>query len=496
MNLVFATASQLARMIKEGKVSSVEVVNAYLQQIEKHNSKINAIATLNAAKAKQRAKEADEALAKGEYWGALHGVPITIKDTFETKGLLTTAGYKPLKSHIPTQDATVVARLRQSGAIILGKSNLAEMASDFQSTNDLFGRVKNPWNIDYTPGGSSGGSAAAIAAGFSALDLGNDCSGSTRQPAHFCGVYALMPTDRRLSTAGHIPEAPGMPKCIRQLMTVGSFARSIEDLELCLSLIHGVDERQPDFPPVPLDVAGEKQLEDLKIAWSDGWSQMMPASEISEKIQLVVDRLKPLCQELKQWSSPYFDLPAAFKVCNQLTALNFVYSQPADFDAAKKALPAMLREATQGDKELRDLSNLSHFLPTLLNPTLKKYFEVLTQRDRFIALMDTALKLVDVWLCPVAMTTAFTHRSKGAVINIEGRRVPYFLANGGYTMLFNLTGHPVVVIPIGHSKQGLPIGMQIIGKRWKEMELLAIAKQIDRVVGSFKIPPGYYSHSD
>ena len=490
MNLVFATASQLARMIREGEVSSVEVINAYLQQIEKHNERVNAIATLNAAKAKQRAVEADEALARGEYWGALHGVPITVKDTFETEGLLTTAGYKPLKDYIPDRDATVVARLRQSGAIILGKSNLAEMASDFQSTNELFGRVKNPWNTDYTPGGSSGGSAAAIAAGFSALDLGNDCSGSTRQPAHFCGVYALKSTERRISTAGHIPEAPGMPKCIRQLMTVGSFARSIEDLELCLSLTYGADERQPNVPPVSLNTPEEKHGQ-LKIAWSDGWSKMMPASEISEKIQLLVNRLKPLCKELIQWSSPNFDLHTAFKVCNQLTALNFVYSQPADFDATKKALPAMLREATQGDKELRDLSNLSHFLPTLLNPTLKKYFEILTQRDRFIALMDTALESVDVWLCPVAMTTTFTHRPKGAVIEIKGRKVPYFLANGGYTMLFNLTGHPVVVIPIGHSKQGLPIGMQIVGKRWKEMELLAIAKQIDRVVSGFKIPPGY-----
>ena len=308
MNLVFATASQLARMIREGEVSSVEVSNAFLQQMEKHNSKINAIATLDAAKAKQRAVEADEALAKGEYWGALHGVPITIKDTFETKGLLTTAGYKPLKDYIPDRNATVVERLRQSGAIILGKSNLAEMASDFQSSNELFGKVNNPWNLNYTPGGSSGGSAAAIAAGFSALDLGNDCSGSTRQPAHFCGVYGLMPTDRRISTAGHIPEAPGMPKCIRQLMTVGSFARSIEDLELCLSLIYGADERQPDVQPVPLNIPKEKHLQDLKIAWSNGWSKMMPTSEISEKIQLVVNLLKPLCRELEQWSSPNFDL--------------------------------------------------------------------------------------------------------------------------------------------------------------------------------------------
>lgn len=489
MNIVFATASQLAQMIRDKEVSAVEILNAYLEQIEKHNHKINAIATLDKEKTIKRAIEADEALAKGENWGALHGVPITLKDTFETAGLLTTAGYKPLKNHIPTQDATVVARLRQAGAIILGKTNLAEMASDYQSTNDLFGRVNNPWNLDYTSGGSSGGSAAAITAGFSALDLGNDASGSTRQPAHFCGVYALKPTDRRISTAGHIPEAPGMPKCIRQLMTVGSFARSIEDLRLCLSLTAGSDPRQPDVPPVPLDTVDEKYLQDIRIVWSDSWKKITATSEIKEAINLAVNKLKLVCADTEHWTSPTFDLEEAFQVCNQLTALNFVYSQPTNFDASKKTLPAMFREATQGDKELRDLSNLSQFLPLLLNPSLKHYFKLLTQRDRLIAQLDKALEPWDVWLCPVAMTTAFTHRSKGAVIKIEKRKVPYFLANGGYTMIFNLTGHPVVVIPIGQTKNGLPIGMQIIGKRWREMELLAIADRIDRVAGDFQHPP-------
>ncbi|MBE9045285.1 amidase [Pleurocapsales cyanobacterium LEGE 10410] len=489
MDLVFATASQLARMIRDQKVSAVEVLDAYLNQIDKHNGKINAIATLDTEKARTRAEEADEALAKGENWGALHGVPITLKDTFKTAGLLTTAGYKPLKNYIPSQDATVVARLRRSGVIVLGKTNLAEMASDFQSTNELFGRVNNPWNLDYTPGGSSGGSAAAIAAGFSALDLGNDASGSSRQPAHFCGVYTLKPTDRRISTAGHIPEAPGMPKCIRQLMTVGSFARSIEDLQLCLSLIVGSDPRQPDVPPVPLDTVEAKSLSDIRIAWSDSWQKITPTLEIEQAINLAVNKLKPVCAEMECWASPPFDLQEAFQVCNQLTALNFVYSQPADFDASKKALPVMFREATQGDKQLRDLSNLSQFLPSLLNPTLKGYFEILTKRDRFIAQMDKALENCDVWLCPVAMTTAFTHRSKGSVIKIKEHKVPYFLANGGYTMLFNLTGHPVVVIPIGLSESGLPIGMQIVGKRWREMELLAIANEIDKIAGDFQYPP-------
>jgi amidase len=235
----------------------------------------------------------------------------------------------------------------------------------------------------------------------------------------------------------------------------------------------------------------EKNLSDLRIIWSDSWEQMHVDSEIKTAINLVVDKLQSVCGNMEHWTSPPFDLPAAFEVCNRLTALNFVYSQIPDFNTAKKTLTTMWREATQGVKELRSLSNLSHFLPTLLNPTLKGYFQTLTQRDRLIAQMDQAFAAWDVWLCPVAMTTAFTHRPQGAVIEIEGLKVPYFLANGGFTMLFNLTGHPVVVIPVGQTKNGLPIGIQIVGKRWQDLELLAIAEKIDQVIGNFKHPSGY-----
>jgi amidase len=260
-NLTFVPASQLAQMIRDRQVSAVEVLEAYLAQIATHNSKLNAICTLDEEKARVRANQADEALGRGENWGALHGMPVTIKDIFETAGLRTTAGYIPLKDYIPAQDATVVARLRSAGAIILGKTNTAELAGDFQSTNSLFPRVNNPWNLDCTPGGSSGGSAAAIAAGLSPLDIGNDFAGSTRQPAHFCGIYALKPTDRRISTLGMIPETPGMPYCLRQMITVGCFGRSIADLKLSFSIVAGADVNRPDVPPVLLDLPSGKLLQ-------------------------------------------------------------------------------------------------------------------------------------------------------------------------------------------------------------------------------------------
>jgi amidase len=490
-DLTFVPAHQLAQMIRDRQVSAVEVLDAYLAQIAQHNSKLNAICTLDEENARDRAKQADEALGNGEIWGALHGVPVTIKDIFETAGLRTTAGYIPLKHYIPQQDATVVSRLRSAGAIIMAKTNMAELAGDYQSTNSLFPRVNNPWNLNYTPGGSSGGSAAAVAAGLSPLDLGNDIAGSVRQPAHFCGVYGLKPTDRRISTAGQIPEVPGMPVCIRQMITVGCFARSLEDLQLCFSLIAGADDRRPDVPPVPLDIPADKSLQNLKIAWIDQWTEVPVASEIRAAMQAVRQKLVQANVQIDPWLPQDFNLSQILNLYGRLAAYINIYAQPIDRYNVRRSLTQIFRTATQGDRSLRKLGDFSRLLPELLNPSLKGYFEVLTERDRFTTQLDRALESWDVWLTPVAATVAFPHCPAWSAVDIDGKPYPHAVANGAYTMPFNLSGHPAVIIPIGQTQDGLPIGMQIVGKRWREMELLAIAQELDRVIGGFQHPAGY-----
>jgi amidase len=487
-DLVFTPAHQLAQMIRDRVVSAVEVLDAHLVQIAKHNSKLNAICTLDEERARQQAQQADEALARGENWGILHGVPITIKDIFETAGLRTTAGYIPLKDYVPQQDATVVARLRAAGAVILGKTNMAELAGDFQSTNSLFPRVNNPWNLDYTAGGSSGGSAAAVAAGLSPLDIGNDIAGSIRQPAHFCGVYGLKPTDRRISTAGMIPEVPGMPYCLRQMMTVGCFARSLEDIRLCFSLIAGADLRRPDVPPISLDIPSGKTLRELKIAWIDEWTEVPVAVEIRDTIQAIAQKLSQAGAQIERWLPRNFELSKILNLYGRMAAYINIYAQPINRYNLRRSWQQIFRTATQGDKELRKLGDFSRLLPELLNPRLKGYFETLTERDHFIAQIDEALEPWDVWLTPVAATPAFTHRPAWSAIDIEGKSYPHGVANGAYTMPFNLSSHPAVVIPIGQTQDGLPIGLQIIGKRWREMELLAIAQELDQAIGDFKRP--------
>ncbi|MGB7412694.1 MAG: amidase [Thermosynechococcaceae cyanobacterium] len=487
--LVFRPASELARMIKDRTLSSVELLNAYLAQIEKYNPKLNAICTLDKENAQARAKQADAALAKGENWGPLHGIPVTLKDIFETAGLKTTAGYLPLKDYVPQQDATVVARLRAAGAIILGKTNLAELGGDFQSTNSLFPRVNNPWNLDYTPGGSSGGSAAAVAAGLSALDLGNDFAGSVRQPAHFCGLYGLKPTDRRISTAGVIPEVPGLPNCLRQMMTVGILARSLPDIQLCFTVIAGADPRRPDVPPIPVDPSPEKSLQTLKLAWTEEWPEVPVGAESRDILHNV---FKKLTEAGVQMGGPIsFDYSEMFGLYGRMAAYVNKYAQPVNRHTVRLSLQLLWRTATQGDKELRRLGNFSRFWPELLKPTLKGYFETLTERDRFTAHIDAALDPWDAWLCPVAVTPAFTHRPAWTAIDVDGRAYPHSVANGAYTMPFNLSGHPAVVIPVGQTQGGLPVGLQIVGKRWREMELFAISQQIDHIVGHFQVPSGY-----
>jgi amidase len=268
--LVFLSASELAEKIKSHQITSLEVVNAYFDHIKKHNRTLNAIVTLDQDAAMQRAKEADAALARGELWGPLHGVPITIKDNVATLGLKTTNSYPLTENYVPDFDATVVARLRKAGAIILGKTNLPLLAMDTQTNSPIFGITNNPWDISRTPGGSTGGGAAAVAAGLTSLEIGNDLGGSIRIPSHFCGIYGLKPTEYLVPVTGI---TPGMPKgeyrSIRHQVSVGPLARSIDDLKLCLTIIAGPDGTDVDVPYIPLIEPKKKDLKDLHIAWTD-----------------------------------------------------------------------------------------------------------------------------------------------------------------------------------------------------------------------------------
>ena len=290
-SLNFLSASQLAAMLRAGEVSSRQTAEAYFAQIRKHNPAYNAIATLHEAEALAQADHADRSRAAGQPCGPLHGVPITIKDTYRVKGSRTTAGYLPLKDHIPDADAVAVALLKEAGAIVIGRTNTPTLAMDMQTDNPIFGRTNNPWDVNRTPAGSSGGCATALATGMTSLSLGSDLAGSIRLPAGFCGVYGLKPTHGVVSFEGHVVPLPGEINGYRTLAVAGPLARSIDDLALALDVLTQPTSHDRNVAPLLADTGGHVDISKLKIAWTDNFGGVPVSAEIKDKLHAFVKKL-------------------------------------------------------------------------------------------------------------------------------------------------------------------------------------------------------------
>ena len=479
--IVYRTASDLAGLIRGKEASSVEILDAHLEQISRHNPRLNAIVTLDAENARKRALEADAALAKGENWGPLHGVPVTIKDAYETAGLRTTSSFKPLANYIPERDATVVARLRQAGAIIVGKTNMPMLALDIQSNSPIFGPANNPWDVARTPGGSTGGGAASLAAGMSPLEMGSDFGGSVRIPAHFCGVFSLKPTDHLVSIAGHIPEPPGAPQGVRHMGTPGLLARSVEDLRLALPLIAGPDGRRWETPPIALTPVQRKPLKDYRFAWSDHFGGVAASRDTRAMVHgLAADLARAGCH-VEQAAPDNFDFDLAWRLYGEIAG--------AEIGSGMGAVPRLL--VSLQFRMMADTSPLKNGYVNGLKLKMNRYAEALTERDKLISRLEDFLSSWDAWLCPVTVGAAFKHCKMGQPVEIDGGNVPYFTANMSFTTVFNFTGNPVVVLPIGQTENGLPVGIQVVGRRWHDMALLSTAEALTEITGAFKAPPGF-----
>jgi len=480
-DLVFLSASRIAAAIRAHEISSVEVFEAHLDQVQRRNGELNAIVTRDEAMGRRRAREADEALARGEVWGPLHGVPITVKDAIETQGLRTTASFEPLKGHIPARDATSVARLRAAGAVIWAKTNMPALAMDYQSQSPLFGRANNPFDIARSPGGSTGGGAAAVAAGMSPFELGSDIAGSLRLPAHFCGVFSFKPTEHFVSGAGHIPELPGHPRCVRHMSCIGPIARTVEDLRLGFELIAGPDDRDWEVPPLPLAVRRARPPGELRFAWSDELGGVRAGAEVREALARLAAALTARGFHVERRGPSSFDFGQARSTWGELLGAEIGGSMPLHqrllFQAQYRAMPG-------ADPMSRGMARGAGF-------SLREYIAALWRRDLLIAELERFLGAYDAWLCPVSTVPAITHRRTGAYVEVDGKEMTYHLALGAYTCIFNVTGHPMILLPIGRSEAGLPIGMQLVGPRWSDTRLLDIAEELAKVTGPFERPPGY-----
>lgn len=452
----FASTEELAAAIRARQISATEALEAQLAQIARHNPALNAVVILDEEGAQRRAWEADAALARGEIWGPLHGVAFTLKDAFAAAGMRSTVGFPPL-DHVPREDSTVAARLKAAGGIILGKTNVAALLADFQSANPIFGRTNNPWDVGRTPGGSSGGAAAALAAGMTPFEIGTDLSGSLRLPAHFCGLYGLKPTEHRVSLAGMFPEPRESLRTVRLMSCIGPLARTAGDLALVYGIIAGPDGRDTDVSPVPVGAVPELALKELRIAVAPTVPGLPVAGEIRTAVATLGQALGRLGAAVDEVALPVLDVAQELAGAGELIGMMVGAAQPA------------------GDQP-----------PT----TLAQYLAALHRRDRSIRAWGEFFGAWDVLLCPAAMTTAFPHCAPGSPLQVDGRSVDYWMVSA-YATLFNYTGHPAIVLPCTPDRDGVPIGVQIVGRRWDESRLLAVAAALAPVIGGFRRPPGY-----
>jgi amidase len=459
--LLYTSATSLARAIREKRVSSHEVVEAYIHRIEAVNPHLNAVVQLNAETALTQAKQADDALARGEIKGPLHGMPITIKDSFDTEGIISTAGTKGRASYIPQQDATAVARMRAGGAILLGKTNLPELSLAYESNNLIYGRTNNPYDLSRTPGGSSGGESAIIAAGGSPLGLGTDGFGSIRLPAHFCGIAGLKPTSGRIPFTGLLPHGFGASARLRH---VGPMARYVEDLIVTLPILSGVDWRDPATIPMPLDDPGKVEIKTLRVAFYTDNGIVTPTSETIRTVRNAAHALADAGAVVEEAR------PAGIEQSYELFRDLFA----ADGGAGVQRLLQMA-----GTSEIHPF--VQQF-GDMLRPyalTTAEFGGLLVRWDMFRSTLLSFVEKYEVIICPVCATPAWSHSS-----TITEKQ---FIA-GSYSMTFNLTGWPGVAVRGGTSPEGLPIGVQVVTRPWREDIALAVAHHLETVLGGWQHP--------
>jgi len=479
MNPCFETATSLARAIRNGKLTSREATEAHLERIGRLNGPVNALVVVDREGALRAARAADKAAAKkGAKLGPLHGVPITIKEAFDVTGLRTTSSHPPIKDNVATADASLVARLRAAGAVILGKTNVPELCADFQTDSPLFGTTKNAWDPRRTAGGSTGGGAVAVAARLSPLELGSDIGGSVRNPAHYNGIFSLKPTEWRVPSRGHVPDLPGKTRTVRYMGTFGPLARSVDDLELALRIIAGPDGHEAEAPPVPIGPRPRLEAADLRIAVLETNPLVQVSQDTAQVVQATARLLSKAGAKVKRaepegldWTQSWEDWCDLFQYL--IHALEPLPVRERFFPMIDSSDPSA-RSAARGAR--LDMAD---------------FFAVLDRRDQTLRQCEAFLDDYDAWLMPVMPDAAFIRQSQKEPLVIDGKPYPYFFAGTSYNYLANLTGQPSLVLPCGFSKEGLPIGLQLTGKKWGEAKLLGVAKVLEKLLPPCPVPPNY-----
>ena len=460
-DIIYSSATSIAQSIRDKQVSSAEVVQAHLDRIAEVNPSLNAVVQLCADRALEEAAEADAALARGDATGPLHGVPMTLKDSLDTEGVVTTGGTTGRRDFVPDQDATVTARLRAAGAILMGKTNTPELTMAGETDNSVYGRTNNPFDLERSPGGSSGGAGAIVTTGGSPFDIGSDTGGSIRMPAHLCGIAGIKPNSGRVPRTGHIIEYTlGATDSYTQN---GPMARYVEDLDLILRVISGPDWIDPAIIDMPLRDPADVDLNNLRVAfYTDPPGFKVPAQETRDTVQAAVRALSDVAASVEE------DAPNALERVPDMTAR----IGGGDGRAGTRRL---LDKAGTSDISVILTKRIEEAEPI----TTSEFTKSLEDLDQYCSDMLQFISDYDVIVAPVTAQPAQPH---GA--SFEDRNRHAF-----YTGPYNLTGWPGTVVRCGTSSEGLPIGVQVIARPWREDVSLAVAAFLESALGGWQKPP-------
>ncbi len=479
--LGFKTAIELARMIREKEISSVELTQYFIDRIERFDETLNAVVVRNFDRALDSARSADVAQMRGDIAGPLHGLPMTIKESFDIAGLPTTWGMPPFADNIATRDSDVVTRFKAAGAHFMGKTNVPFGLGDFQAYNDIYGTTGNPWDVERTPGGSSGGTAATLAAGMTGLDSGSDIGGSIRNPAHYCGVYGHKPTWEIISGKGHA--LPGM-EASPDLAVVGPMARSAEDLALALELIAGPGDLDAPGWQLRLPPPRAGALKDYRVAvWAT--DDMSPASSaIADRIQEIADTLGKLGATVSDVARPDFTAKESHDTYMSLVVSFLSKGVPtAEYEASKAIAAGFDPGDMSADAVGARAAVLEH----------RDWLHFHDVRTRIRRQWQAFFKDWDIVLCPIVVTTAFPHDHgpiNDRTILVDGVETSYF-GQVFWAGLATLPFLPSTVFPTGLAADGLPIGLQAISSEYNDRTTIDFSRLVAQEIGGFIPPPGF-----
>jgi amidase len=464
--LVLQSAVQQLELLRTGAISVTELAEAHIAQIERLNPQLNAFADFDAEHVRERARKHD-AWSGTRSRRPLFGLPVTVKSSIKTRGFKCEIGSRIHQGDIPREDAVAVARLRAAGALILGTTNCPEFLMAYETDNLLYGRTNNPWDLDRTPGGSSGGEAAAIAAGLSAAGLGSDSGGSVRLPAHFAGICALKPTPGRIPGAGHLPPCVGP---FATLGAIGPMARTIADVALLFRMLSGQDPHDPASPPIPLREPTLDELRAHTIGYfeDDGLVPVTPETRVA--IQAAVAALREAGFRVEPFQ------PRTLEPLRQLWTKFFVQCGAMFYAPAIRGREHLLSPI------FNEFLGIAQAAGPL---TAAQLLDAWAQMDLLRAKTLQAMSKYLVLLCPVASIPAFRHGEREWIV--EGKPVAYLDAVR-HTQWFNVLAAPAAVVPVGSSPEGLPIGVQIVARPFQDEIALGVAAIVDAAFG-YRPPP-------